>query len=129
MHFIKPASRLCLKNWVLNMHQRVRLDLPFSKPSGSSCSRYWSSGSGSRSNSSSRSSSGTPRSTAHTNEHTINKKEKYFTRRAPNRKCERKIGRRGIFMKFGYASVEIYERRPWSSLGSIGGNLAHEMTG
>src|SRR5688572_476450 len=57
------------------MHQRVRLDLPSLKPSRSSCSWCWSSGSGSRSNFSSCSSLGTPRSTAHTIEHTINKRK------------------------------------------------------
>ena len=80
----------------------MELDLPSSKPSRSSCSRYGSSGSSSwycSANSSTGSPSITPASTAHTNKHTIKKRKKDFVVELESGEVKNK-GRKNISRRY-----------------------------
>ena len=121
-----------------NMHQRMRLNLLSSKPSGSSCSRYSFSGSGSRycsSHTCSRyyssmgSSSVTPSSTTRTNKHTIRKKKINVLPLSSNQEKFRYGDRSNIFGWFSNGMAEIMLEMAWSNFRSIGECLAHEMMG
>ena len=112
-------------------NQRMRLNLPSSKPSGSSCSRYGSSGSGSRyclANSSTGSPSFTPVSTAHTNKQTINKKKEIkVLPLSSNQKKFRYEDRKNIFGRFSNGTAGSISELAWSSFEITGGFLVHEM--
>ena len=85
----------CVWKTRTNMHQRMRLDLPSSKPSWSSCSWYWFSSSSPQycsAYSSSGSPSFKPWSMTHTNKHTIKKEIKVLRWARIRKNEETKVG-------------------------------------